>query len=201
MPIRPPTHRAAGQAKRAALLEAAVEVIAEGGMNAATHRAIARRAGVPLSTTSYFFASIDELVVAAMDMMATRLIESIDAATADIVGDVGTDRFDIDAAIGRFVDLFLAVPPNFLAAEFTIYVQSPHNPELRALAHRLMAAFERAAEATLSAAGATDPTTGARAIIALIDGFALQRFARPRPDADRAPLASGLTALFHAYVS
>ncbi|WP_167487778.1 TetR/AcrR family transcriptional regulator [Nocardia terpenica] len=201
MPIRPPTHRAAGQAKRTALLEAAVEVIAEGGVNAATHRAIARRAGVPLSTTSYFFASIDELVVAAMDMMATRLIDGIEQATADIVGDVGTNRFDLDAAIERYVDLFLAVPPSFLAAEFTIYVQSPHNPQLQALAHRLMAAFERAAETTLSAAGATDPAAGARAIIALIDGFALQRFAWPRPDADRTPLASGLTALFHAYVS
>ena len=62
MPIRPATHRASGQARRAALLEAAVEVIAEQGVAGATHRAVAARAGMPTSTTSYFFSSLDELM-------------------------------------------------------------------------------------------------------------------------------------------
>ncbi|MCU1649836.1 MAG: putative transcriptional regulator, partial [Pseudonocardia sp.] len=58
MAIRPATHRASGQARRAQLLQAAVEVIAEQGVGGASHRAIATRAGMPLSTTSYFFASL-----------------------------------------------------------------------------------------------------------------------------------------------
>ena len=36
------------------------------GAGAVTHRAVAARAGVPLSTTSYFFSSIDELVTEAL---------------------------------------------------------------------------------------------------------------------------------------
>jgi len=38
------------------------------------------------------------------------------------------------------------------------------------------------------------------AVVALIDGFALQRFALPRDDSDRQQLAAGLRILFHAYV-
>ncbi|WP_405138431.1 TetR/AcrR family transcriptional regulator [Nocardia sp. NBC_01388] len=197
MPIRPPTHRAAGQARRTALLEAAVEVIAEGGVVAATHRAIASRAGVPLSTTSYFFASIDELLAEAMELMVTRLIDSIEAISAEIA----EQQLNLDELVERYVDYFLAVPTTFLAAEFTIYVQCPYRPELQVLAHRMMAAFEEAAKAVLAQAGAADPATGARAIIALIDGFALQRFAWPRGDADRDPLVSGLRALFRAYTA
>ncbi|MFI9510953.1 TetR/AcrR family transcriptional regulator [Nocardia sp. NPDC052566] len=197
MPIRPPTHRAAGQARRTALLEAAVEVIAVGGVTAATHRAIATKAQVPLSTTSYFFASIDELVAEAMDMMVTQLLARIDTVAAEIADQsLGTDEM-----VERYVDLLLDVPQSFLAAVFTIYAQCPYRPQIQELAHRMMAAFEAAAEKVLRIAGAKDPGEGARAVVALVDGFALQRFAWPRGDDDRAPLACGLRALFHAYIS
>jgi DNA-binding transcriptional regulator YbjK len=59
------------------LLDAAVAVVAERGVGGATHRAIAARAGVPLSTTSYFFASLDELIVAALRAFATTSIAEL----------------------------------------------------------------------------------------------------------------------------
>ncbi|MFI5778930.1 TetR/AcrR family transcriptional regulator [Nocardia sp. NPDC051570] len=194
MPIRPPTHRAAGQARRAALLDAAVEVIAENGVAGATHRAIAARARVPLSTTSYFFASIDELVAAAMELAAEGLIARIDAARGEIVGST------VDEMVDRYVDLLFNVPQTFLAAEFEIYVHCRHQPALRDLAHRMMSGFERSAEELLHAVGATDPYPAGRALIALIDGFALQRFAWPRGADDRAQLATAMRTLVHAYV-
>lgn len=66
MASRAKTHRASAQRRRAALLQAAAELAAEVGAGAVTHRAVAARAGVPLSTTSYFFSSIDELVTEAL---------------------------------------------------------------------------------------------------------------------------------------
>ena len=58
---------AAGEAgaRRAApeaILEAALRVIAERGVEAVTHRAVADAAGVPLSATTYYFESLDELL-------------------------------------------------------------------------------------------------------------------------------------------
>ena len=48
--------------RRDELLAATIELFAEGGSRAVTHRAVARRAGLPPATTTYYFASIEELL-------------------------------------------------------------------------------------------------------------------------------------------
>ncbi|MFI5426371.1 TetR/AcrR family transcriptional regulator [Aeromicrobium sp. UC242_57] len=53
------------RARREALLDAAIDLFAEGGSRAITHRAVAARAGLPSATTTYYFESIDELIRAA----------------------------------------------------------------------------------------------------------------------------------------
>ena len=84
MPIRPATHRASGRARRAALLDAAVEVIAEQGVAGPTHRSIAARAGMSTSTTSYFFSSLDQLIAAALHVVGERIVQRVDAVTAQV---------------------------------------------------------------------------------------------------------------------
>ncbi|MUL67118.1 hypothetical protein BOO86_21775 [Mycobacterium sp. CBMA 234] len=194
MAIRPETHRAAGQARRVALLEAAIEVIAESGVDAATHRAITAKAKMPLSTTSYFFTSIDELIAEAIQMTATRLITTLDGVLEEI-----TDAdLTPDEIVDRCVDLIIALPTTYLAAEFQIYIQCSHRPELQAGAHHMMSTFERIAGSILRQAGADDPRL-VRPLVALIDGFALQRFAWPRGESDRKELADGIRGLFRVY--
>jgi TetR/AcrR family transcriptional regulator, regulator of biofilm formation and stress response len=51
--------------RRAALLEAAAALLAEGGLAAVSHRAVAQRAALPLAATTYYFASRDELLAEA----------------------------------------------------------------------------------------------------------------------------------------
>src|SRR6476620_7597038 len=80
MAPRVKAHRASAQRRRAALLEAAAELAAELGAGAVTHRAVAARAGVPLSTTSYFFSSIDELVTEALRPSAPARVADFDDA-------------------------------------------------------------------------------------------------------------------------
>lgn len=196
MPIRPPTHRAAGQARRAALLEAAVEVLAEKGVGGATHRAIAKQADMPLSTTSYFFASIDELIGEAMRIVAERVIAQLD----DLVHDVTDGSTSVEDAVERYVALASAANTAEVSAQFEIYLQSAHRPELQSVAHQMMAGFERAGEAALRAAGANRPAEGARVLSALIDGFALHRVAWPRGEADRRALQEGLWVLLRSYL-
>ena len=52
-----------GERRRQALVESAAELILEGGIDAVRHRAVANRAGLPLASTTYYFESLDELVV------------------------------------------------------------------------------------------------------------------------------------------
>jgi TetR/AcrR family transcriptional regulator, regulator of biofilm formation and stress response len=189
--IRPETHRASTLARREALLDAAVEVVAERGVGGATHREIAARAGVPLSTTSYFFASIDELVLEALRCFAARGIARLDAV-ADAIAD---ERLSPEAAVERFAAALLAVPARETLAQFEAYLEAGRRPEVRAEAARVISAFERLAEAALAAAGAQRPRELAPALVALADGFALHRIAGPCGRDDARALGDGLRAL------
>lgn len=151
---------------------------------------------MPLSTTSYFFGSIDELLAEAMRMSATWLIAALDQSRREIAAEGLSPAEMID----RYVDLLIDVPANFRAAEFEIYVQCGHMPELQTIARDLMAGFEKAAHALLCDLGAPEPDIGARSLVALADGFALQRFAWPRGDDDHRQLAAGLRALLTVFV-
>lgn len=55
-----------GRLKKQALLDAAVDLIAERGLEGLSHRLVAARANVSSSTPGYFFTSIDALVGAAV---------------------------------------------------------------------------------------------------------------------------------------
>ena len=72
-----------GAARRAALLDAAICVVAVAGSGGLTHRAVAANARVSLASVSYHFASIDELrnstferALAVLDEELTRAAET-----------------------------------------------------------------------------------------------------------------------------
>ena len=52
---------------------AAADLIAEGGVEALTHRAVAARAGVAVGTTTRYFATIDDLRRHALEFLAERV--------------------------------------------------------------------------------------------------------------------------------
>lgn len=196
MPIRPATHRATGAARRAALLEAAIDVIAENGVNGATHRSIAARAGMPPSTTSYFFSSLDDLIAAALQIVADRFTTRVNAVIKAIA-DAGAGP---EESIDHFVELMLGGPQRDVAAQFEIYLECARRPRLQAPAHQIMAGIERGAETALRALGT--PLAAARApmVVAMLDGFALHRRAWPRGETDRRALGEALRALHRAFI-
>ncbi len=51
-------------------MSAAAELLAEGGFEAVRHRAVARRAGLPLASTTYYFSSLDDLIARAVEHIA-----------------------------------------------------------------------------------------------------------------------------------
>ena len=56
-----------GVRRKYALVSAAAELLCEGGFDAVRHRAVARRAGLPLAATTYYFSSLDDLIVKAVE--------------------------------------------------------------------------------------------------------------------------------------
>ena len=58
---------AKGERRRQELVTAAAALLRSGGFDAVRHRAVADRAGLPLASTTYYFASLDDLVTAAAE--------------------------------------------------------------------------------------------------------------------------------------
>jgi DNA-binding transcriptional regulator YbjK len=69
--------RARGAARRGQIVEATLRLIETGGVAAVRHRAVATAAGVPLAATTYYFATLDDLLIAALTEAAGRSAATI----------------------------------------------------------------------------------------------------------------------------
>src|SRR3954451_5662947 len=70
--------------RREALLEAAIRVVAAQGMRGLTHRAVELEAGVPHGSTTYYFGTRHDLLVALMGYMAERGRRAIEPIVAGL---------------------------------------------------------------------------------------------------------------------
>jgi TetR/AcrR family transcriptional regulator, regulator of biofilm formation and stress response len=181
------------RARREALLRAAVGLLAEGGVRAVTHRAVADRARVPLAATTYYFASIQQLTEEALRLHVTERVGELQG----LAESAATGSRTAEQVAGRFVEALLARDRDATIAQFEVYLEAARNPALRQCVAEALDAFERLAHGALSALGARRPAEAAAAFVAVINGFALNGLARPRsPEADGAALLDTLRSLF-----
>lgn len=75
--------RRKGEARRRALLDAALRVVGRKGASAVTQRAVAAEAGVPPTAVLYYFPTVDDLLVAALLDVNDRWVTAVDALPAD----------------------------------------------------------------------------------------------------------------------
>jgi DNA-binding transcriptional regulator YbjK len=62
------------------IAQAALDVVAEDGLRAATHRTIAARAEVPLGSVTYHFATLEDVLVAAFSLLGIQIRPRYDDA-------------------------------------------------------------------------------------------------------------------------
>lgn len=189
-------HRPSAQARRDALLRAAVEVAAERGAAGVTHRAVTERAGLPLATVSYFFASIDDLVAEALHTFATDEVTRLSHLASTLAADESTPD-DLAAVLpAALAEAAMTDGPlPWPLAQFETYLQAARDGALRPAVAEALAAYDRVAALALTAADAPHAGDVAQAFIALSDGFALHHLARPRPG-DVDALVRALRLLF-----
>lgn len=172
-----------GEARRQALLDAAVGLLGSKGPAGVTHRAVATEAGVPLAATTYYFASKEELLREALSQLVTTEVERLQEAAAALSDAELTPR-TIATAVARVLTTQFEAPGSALA-KFELYLEAARRPELRADATRWIATFTALAEAVLARARADDPKHAAKLLVACIDGLLLHGLAEDgRLDAD-----------------
>jgi TetR/AcrR family transcriptional regulator, regulator of biofilm formation and stress response len=166
---------------RRRILDATLHVIATDGLDAVRHRSVADLAGVSLGSTTYHFASRNDLVEAAFD-------HYLDEATA-FLAELGVphDRADVASAIVDYVDRMLKAEfaeDGMVQAEYELILYAARSPRLAERLQRWEAAQCAQFEVVLREAGASRPASGARTLLALIRGLEIERLTSGVPIRD-----------------
>jgi DNA-binding transcriptional regulator YbjK len=91
-----PTRAEASEQVRDAIVAATVQIVGRDGVGAVTHRRVAELAGVSLSSTTWHFASKEDILEAALRHTARREIERV-GEIAERIAAASPDGFDADA--------------------------------------------------------------------------------------------------------
>ncbi|ANZ37244.1 TetR family transcriptional regulator [Lentzea guizhouensis] len=149
--------KARGERKRRAIVEATLRVIERDGIAGVTHRSVAREAGVPTTAPTYYFATLDDLLIATLTWVAEELCDDM----LGIVASGGTAR-EIAKSLARAVDEHRGRT----LAEYELYLLAGRRPELRPAARRWL-------DVAVEAARPADPVAF-RAFLAAVDGLLIQ---------------------------
>jgi DNA-binding transcriptional regulator YbjK len=189
-----------GAARREHILRATIELIGERGPDAVTHRAVAERAGLPLSATTYWFESKEQLLQETLLLAAREETERLER----IVLELAPRELDVGEwarAVSAVLAADLAADPVRHVAFTELVLEGTRRPEVAAEVARWHAAHLRLAELGLRATGAPDPTADAPLIVATITGFMLGQLVTPVPDFEERIFRPALERLFAELVA
>lgn len=113
--------------RRAALLDAAIEVLAREGARGLTFRAVDQQAEVPAGTASNYFANRDDILKQAGERVYERLVDE-DVLAGGMAGP--HDRARVTELMHELVDRVAAFPTGFLAL-LELRLEATRRPELR----------------------------------------------------------------------
>lgn len=185
-----------GRERRDGLIDAAIAIIAERGLERVTFRAVAAKAGFPASTTSYFFTTVDEVVAAAIE----RVAETVTGKVLALLQSARSGEISRNELAESLIELVSGQDNNDSVAQFEAYLAVRRRPELSHPVQHIMGALESATESALEAFGIDKPQIPARQFIALIDGFTLQEIARPGNDENYYALRDLMIRLLDSYL-
>lgn len=171
-----------GERRRKALAEAAGELLRAGGFDAVRHRAVAERAGLPLASTTYYYASLDELVSAAVEHSSqVELAEG--RARLESAAGPGADNDPLEIVL----DLLLGPESRDggLAAVLLRYEQlvgAGRRPYLAPLMRRLRVQLDALLAEALTRAGHRLDAEDLRHLVEVIDGAVISALIEADPD-------------------
>jgi DNA-binding transcriptional regulator YbjK len=125
-----------GERRRYALVSAAAELLCEGGFEAVRHRAVARRAGLPLASTTYYFSSLDDLTASAVAHIGMLEVAQLRAEVAAL----SRRRRGPETTADLLVDLLVGSESDHLTEQlisrYERYIACARQPALRDIQRR-----------------------------------------------------------------
>ena len=168
--------RPRGAARREALLEAALRIVAEIGADAVTHRRVAEVAELPLASTTYWFQSKEHLLTAAIELAAERDTARLLAYAAELADDVDA----IDAAVDAIAEALGTRPQasrGSLMATYALLLEAARRPALRKVARSWTDVYLLTLSPLLERAGSRRPREDSELLLGAADGLLIEQLA------------------------
>jgi len=160
-----------GERRRFALVNAAAELLCDGGFEAVRHRAVARRAELPLASTTYYFKSLDDLVFSAVEQVGmlelAQLRAKVDALTRRRRGAEATADVLVDLLVGDEPDARLTEQ---LISRYERYIACARHPALRDMQRRILKQRADAVVEAVRRSGRRVHTEHLAALVYAVDG-------------------------------
>jgi TetR/AcrR family transcriptional regulator, regulator of biofilm formation and stress response len=178
MAVRTPSGpRPRGTARREALLDAVLRIVAEVGADAVTHRRVAQVAGLPLASTTYWFDSKEQLLTAALERAADHDVARLHAFLSDAPDGLDDPLGHAIDAILDPVELAGQSSRGLLIATYTLMLEAARRPSLQDVMRRWTDAYLDALARVLARAGSEDPRGDAALLLAAADGLLVTQLA------------------------
>ncbi len=168
--------------RRDRIVDAALELMGRDGLHTLTHRRIAEQAGVPLGSTTYYFADLDELILAAVRRAVDQGRERLRAWSAALGREPGVER--VCGALAEMSVEHITTVAARTTLDYELYVAGLRRESLRAESEAWIGLLRAALREHLDAETAA-------ALTAAADGVVLQGLL-----ARHAPTVPAVTALF-----
>jgi len=177
----PDGRRMRGVQRRTELLRATLAVIERDGVAGVSHRAVAAEADVSVASTTYHFATLEDLLIAALTWAAEDLAAELHGWGSEL----GARPAD---ELARLIEHSLVRRRGRTLALYELYLYAARRPDLRVAAGAWLEPLTEIAR-TFTA----DPHK-ARLLVAALDGLLMQALIGVR-DVDRADVAALLDVL------
>lgn len=163
--------RAKGLRRRQAIIDATLRVVERDGVSGVSHRNIAREAEVPAAAVAYYFAGIDDVLVAALLESCETMIAELDRSAGGV-----RDGAAWVTAVAEMLARLIREKRGRTLAEYELYLLAARRPALRPAARRWI----EVASGYAHGVGTADPGA-VQALLAMIDGLLMQALIAEEP--------------------
>lgn len=172
-----------GERRRYALVSAAAELLREGGFEAVRHRAVARRAGLPLASTTYYFSSLDDLIASAVAHIGMLEVAQLRAQVAAL----SRRRRSPDTTADLLVDLLVGSESETrlteqLISRYERHIACARLPGLREIQRRSLRQRVDAVAEVIEKSGRSVRPQLVSALICTVDGAVVSALVDDRQD-------------------
>jgi DNA-binding transcriptional regulator YbjK len=175
--------RAKSEHRRRLILEATLRLVAKEGIRGVKHRSVAKEAGVPLASTTYYFKDIDELISDAFMLFAENSQKNLESFYGQLAALIAAHDYDeltkskelrdklCDQVVSlgvQYINAQIRFRKNDILAEQAFLLESIRDEMLKPIARKYRIVWQSSLANLLRDLGSKSPDENATIIISTV---------------------------------